>query len=345
MWRVCKANYLWFIIAVVAFASCKPRKPHVVKHAFYYWQNYCDLHPPDSAYTYLSKLRPCNVYVKALDVDWNDVNHAYPSSITRFSWYIGIDSVINRTALVVFITNKTMQKLTSDEIPDLAHKIVKKCESEDAPMEELQVDCDWTEQTRDTYFTFLKDVKKELGKRTLSATIRLYQYKYRDKTGVPPVDHGMLMMYNMQNVKNYNGGNSIFDKSEAEQYISGVKKYPIPLNFALPLFSWAVVYRDQKFYCMMRDIEPILSDTCTFLTGKYPMYRVKDDYMYGDIFLRTGDEIKIENTSEQMLLDAADLAKECENTDTVTVALFELHSAMKSKIPYHVIEEAYNRMR
>src|SRR5579885_3661884 len=110
MGRVCKANYLWLVVAVFAFTSCKPRKPHVVNHAFYYWQHNFNLYWHDSGYFYLNKLRPCNIYVKALDVDWNEVNHAYPSSITRFSWYIGKDSVINRIAQVVFITNNTMQK-------------------------------------------------------------------------------------------------------------------------------------------------------------------------------------------------------------------------------------------
>jgi hypothetical protein len=340
-----KGRYLLFLAVLVAFYSCKPRKPVVVNRAFYYWQHNFNIYWQDSSHAYLAKRKATELYIKVLDVDWNEVNHAYPSSVTQFNSYLNGDSVINRIVQVVFITNKTMQKISHDELYDLSHKIVAKCKSNDLALNELQIDCDWTEQTKDNYFALLRDLKKEIGKATLSATIRLYQYKYRDKTGVPPVDYGMLMMYNMQNVKNYNTGNSIFDKDEAEKYIEGVKKYPIPLGFALPAFSWAVVYRDKKFYCMMRNIEPVLSDTCTFLDNKYPMYTVKDDYMYDDIFLRIGDEIKIESTDKQMLLDAADLARECENTDTVNVALFELKSAMKSKISANVIEEAYNRMR
>src|SRR5262249_10937959 len=67
-----------------------------------------------------------------------------------------------------------------------------------APIRELQFDCDWTDTTRTGFFAFIEQVRAAAppGLAT-SATIRLHQVKYRERTGVPPVGRGMLMFYNM----------------------------------------------------------------------------------------------------------------------------------------------------
>jgi hypothetical protein len=64
---------------------------------------------------------------------------------------------------------------------------------------EVQLDCDWADGTRDAWFTFLRAATALAHARQLqvSATVRLHQVKYRERTGVPPVDRGMLMAYNM----------------------------------------------------------------------------------------------------------------------------------------------------
>jgi len=153
------------------------------------------------------------------------------------------------------------------------------------------------------------------------------------------------MIYNVSNVKEYSTANSIFDKSEAQKYIEGVAKYPLPLDFALPAFAWAVVYHDDKFSYMMRDIKPITGDTCTFLEKQWPVYKVKYDYVYGKVYLRRGDQIKIESITPDMLMDAAKLAKECANSDTINVSVFELDEVMKNKYSHETLEAAYNTLR
>ena len=42
---------------------------------------------------------------------------------------------------------------------------------------EIQIDCDWTLDSRDTYMKFI-DVFKNQWNKTLSVTIRLHQVKY-----------------------------------------------------------------------------------------------------------------------------------------------------------------------
>ena len=48
----------------------------------------------------------------------------------------------------------------------------------------------------------------------MSATIRLHQVKYRADTGVPPVDRGMLMAYNLLPPDQAGERSSILDNRE-----------------------------------------------------------------------------------------------------------------------------------
>ncbi|HEY6900637.1 MAG TPA: hypothetical protein VI233_08345, partial [Puia sp.] len=53
-------------------------------------------------------------------------------------------------------------------------------------------------------------------------------------------------------------------------------------------------------------------------------YRVKKEIVMGELFLRPGDEIKIESIDSALLASAARLSQRAVNTDTFRVALFEL---------------------
>lgn len=102
---------------------------------------------------------------------------------------------------------------------------------------EIQIDCDWTKETKETYFNLLKELQRPSffrGKK-VSCTIRLHQVKYLISSGTPPVNQGLLMVYNMGNLSKYGGQNSIFDLKEARDYRENLAQYPIPLDIALPL--------------------------------------------------------------------------------------------------------------
>ena len=53
---------------------------------------------------------------------------------------------------------------------------------------EIQFDCDWTQTTKENYFSFLTRMKNYLPGVKISSTIRLHQIKDRETMGVPPVD-------------------------------------------------------------------------------------------------------------------------------------------------------------
>lgn len=109
---------------------------------------------------------------------------------------------------------------------------------------EIQIDCDWTLASRDKYMDFVTQLKHKSNKK-LSATIRLHQIKYFKKTGVPLVDYGVLMYCNMGHIA-ADSMNSIYDRKTGQGYLKNLEDYPLRLEVALPVFSWAIHIRRQK---------------------------------------------------------------------------------------------------
>jgi hypothetical protein len=137
---------------------------------------------------------------------------------------------------------------SSLDVEDLAQKTVRLIEEistkNKITSQEIQIDCDWTLKSKDNYLKFIERVKKLSGKK-LSATIRLHQVKYFKKTKIPNVDSGVLMYYNMGSIAP-DSLNSIYDQKIAERYLKSLKKYPMHLDFALPIYSWGIHIRNQK---------------------------------------------------------------------------------------------------
>lgn len=164
---------------------------------------------------------------------------------------------------------------------------------------EVQIDCDWTLSTRYAYFDFLKYFKEALPEQLLSATIRLHQVKYFKDTGVPPVDYGVLMYYNMGKIT-ATGSNSIYDRDTAHRYLKSVKKYPLPLNVALPMFSWGVHSSKGQ---VLHLVNGLTTSKVQELAGLLPtaepnVYEVKEQTYYQGRLWEVGDLIKIEEVSE-----------------------------------------------
>jgi len=211
------------------------------------------------------------------------------------------------------------------------------------PPKEIQFDCDWTIKTKGKYFYFLKEVKSLLPNNILlSATIRLHQYKYPGKTGVPPVNRGMLMVYNISDPKQYAQPNSIFDKNKAAAYFTSDIKYPLPLDIVLPAWSWSLVFRDHQFYQVENELTENDLKAVSFLraTGNH-RYIVTQDTVYQDLFLRIGDEIKAESIDVTALKAATELSRNAVNTDSFTVSLFELSEKEFQQYNHETINEVY----
>jgi hypothetical protein len=306
-------------LCLLAFCSCK-KTQRVSYKSFYYWKS--TLHAADIDTLQMATFGLKRLYIKYLDIDWNAIQGAQPRSITQ----------IETTALppnleivpTIFIMNRVFLNLKSTDLPLLADRLLTQIHSIPLPFSELQIDCDWSEGSRVRYFEFLKILKeKSVHIKTLSATIRLHQIRYRAKTGIPPVDRGMLMMYNLLKVSDFNDRNSIYETQEAQKYLRKQKPYSLPLDVVLPIWSWAIAYREGKYLHLFNQLNTQKADTLAFLEReKTPFFRVKQDTVFENVYLRLGDKLKIEEVSTAHLKEAAKLSNPLIRNDTVHVAFF-----------------------
>lgn len=126
-----------------------------------------------------------------------------------------------------------------------AEKIYKRinamCRQNGITFSEIQLDCDWTKGTRKPFFTLCEEMKSCMDStQTLSSTIRLHQLTQTP----PPVDKGVLMVYNTGNLMEMTTDNSIFSRQDIEPYLrdNRLANYKLPLDVAYPTYGWSVVY-------------------------------------------------------------------------------------------------------
>lgn len=354
-----------FPIVILFFLSSCGRKAEVTR-GFYYWRSDW---PAQEERDFLKKQQVKKLYARLMDVDWSETQGAIP--VARVSLdpmhheLVNYDSLPVEMVPVVFITNKTFEKIDSLDLPLLARRIVRRClpsydETDIAyekrtlydlpPMrpKEIQIDCDWTARTSAKYFRFLRLVKSLLPADSivLSATVRLHQYRHFDKTGIPPADRGMLMMYNLTDPKKFTTANSIFEEPAAKAYFTSGRKYPLPLDIALPTWSWCIIFRNKEFYQIENGLSEQDLVKLDFLqpAGNH-FFKVTRDTVYRDLFLRPGDEIKAESISHEQLQQAARLAKQAANTDRFTVSFFELNYNDIKQLPDETFERLYTDFR
>lgn len=176
---------------------------------------------------------------------------------------------------------------------------------------EIVIDCDWTEKTKDKYFLFLKHLQELNTKHTISATLRLWQYKDRETSGIPPVKKCLLMCYNLNSPAQYNIKNSICSVDELKKYIKD-DTYPISLDVALPIFNSAVIFRNGSFKGMISNVNlaDYENDTVNYQKLKDKLFKFKTDQIIGNTVIRYGDELRVEQLKTTELDEIADLLSE-----------------------------------
>lgn len=349
------------------FSCTQKHPPPKVSRAYYYWRTDNMTTGEES---FLKQQGVRKLYTHLMDVDWSDVYGPIPVAghdLNFINSMVNSDSTPVEIIPVIFLTNKTFERIDSFDIPVLAKRLVRRClpayDSVDEAYEhrnynflfdrpvrpkEIQFDCDWTQKTASYYFSFLREVKRLLPSDSIriSATVRLHQYKYFNRTGVPPVDRGMLMLYNLSNPKRYGPTNSIFDRQHAAEYFTSERPYPLPLDIALPAWSWCIVYRNHEFYQVENGLDEKELAQASFLKpGANHFYRVTQDTVFRDLYLRPGDEIKAEGIDEQALNDAVKLAQKAVNTDSFSVALFELSEKEFHHYSHESLTKVYTSFR
>ena len=278
--------------------SCgKNEKPIV---AFYYWKTIFKLSQTEKEV--LRDNEVSKLYIRYFDIGLHPkTQEPIPISPIRFQENVASFHIVP----VVFIQNKVMS-LPHLDVEDLAQKTFRLVEEMNAKnkivVQEIQIDCDWTLKSKDNYLRFIEQFKK-LSHKKLSATIRLHQVKYFRKTKIPNVDSGVLMYYNMGTIAN-DSLNSIYSQKVAERYLESLKKYPLHLDFALPIYSWAVHIRDQKVIGLRSKLNVSeLKKDANFEKIGTIFFKVKKSNYKNGIFYEENDLLKIEAISSEDLIE------------------------------------------
>ena len=212
---------------------------------------------------------------------------------------------------------------------------------------EIQIDCDWTRRTKDAYFFFLDTLRLQpfLKDKQLSVTIRLHQVKFLAGSGVPPADKGLLMCYNMGNLRKYGDHNSILNMDDLEAYTARdrISHYPLPLDLALPLFEWNVLFRRQAYAGLLRDLDATdLADGHIFRRNGSQLYTIIKDTIVKGYPLRAGEEIRYETCPPALLKKAARyLSKQRQDYDPAVV-LYHLDANTLQRYDLADLEAVYD---
>ena len=199
----------------------------------YYWRT--DLHLDSTERAFLKQHHINKVYCRYFDVVMSDDGtEPKPNATIAFT-----DTLPTGIELIptVYITEDCMHKPHKDLAEKLVKRIMQMNETNHiGNVHEIQIDCDYTSKSRATYYQFLETIKSQLSTihYQLSTTIRLHQLSMP----VPPVDYGVLMVYNTGDPRKWQERNPILDYRDVYPYLNKLAQYQLPLAAAYPVYQW-----------------------------------------------------------------------------------------------------------
>lgn len=313
--------------------ACDRKHPDLT---FYYWRTTWD--DTGKVGEYLTHAE-APLYLRFFDID-------RPNGQAEAIFRGGL---IARSALpadfvpTLFITNRTFVDPDSTMMATLPQQVYAGLQQRGWKGKgEVQFDCDWSADSRAHFFRFLDDFRALAGDSvTLSATIRLHQVKFSNQTGIPPVDHGTLMFYNMGEVRNPNSVNSILDLELGEAYLKTLPHYPLDLDVALPIFGWAVLQRWGKVVNLLPEVTPEDLQADSLLEKSDPDHaKVLQSHYFSGEYVYAGDELRLEYITPEMLEKAARIvAKHAPEKGFRRLLYYHLSETTAQKFPIDELEE------
>lgn len=341
-----KYGFVYLLMALMIMPlcfGCKPSGKGVEnpKPSVYYWRT--SLYLDDTERQFLNDYNVEKMYVRYFDVILDKDGELQPNATIAFR-----DSVPDGIEVIptIFIVNECCKHGIDSIAPLLVQRVLQMNETHDiAGVKEIQIDCDWTKSTQASYFSFLEQVRKLLAQHsmTLSATIRLHQLSMQ----APPVDYGVLMMYNTGDLKNSKQRNPILDERDVEPYLKNLAAYQLPLCAAYPNFGWQLLFTGDKF----RDIlySEDLSDSSLYhkvADNKYLVVSSIDLPNYlssnsGYTYLNAGDSVLVIKPNAQTLVQVHDALSHERPGINDQVIIYSLNKSSINNYNSKVYEKIY----
>ena len=217
---------------ILLWVGCSHHEHMDDENSAYYWRTEWRLDSTERAF--LTQYNINKVFCRYFDVVPDDAGNPIPNATIAF-----VEKVPQGLELVptVFITENCMHQRHEGLARKLVERILQMNETNDvAGVREIQVDCDYTGRSRQTYYDFLAEVRQEAAKHhlRLSTTIRLHQLSM----SAPPADYGVLMLYNTGDPRKFQERNPILDLRDVQPYLRYLSGYSLPLAAAYPVFLW-----------------------------------------------------------------------------------------------------------
>jgi hypothetical protein len=326
-----KSWFWWWCVLALLIPNCRSgpdaNSKKFAETAFYYWQT--TFEPDSTTHAAITLLGARHLYVRLFDVDWNsEAGQAMPVGLITWAKQPTPQILITP---VVFITTRVLDETAIADLDSLAAKISRlmqlTCAAVPKLSGEVQVDCDWNERLKEKYFYLLKQLRKTsfFLDKTLSVTVRLHQVKYLHANGVPPAERGLLMCYNMGNLRKPEAVNSIIDAATFKSYTERLSGYPLPLDIALPLFDWWVWFGATGYQGLIHAGN--LPDS--FKTAK--PYKFAEAATVGRYAFAKGDWLRYENSPLQSLQEVVDLLPAAITNGKHKLLFFHADSSLLSR--------------
>lgn len=310
-------KYLFFFAIILCIGCKKETEPVAI--SFYFWKTAFNLTPKEHAV--LTDLNVTKLYLRYFDVALKN-DTALPVAPIVFKQKPDGYKVVP----VVYIKNEVfLEPIATDSLAANIFKYINQIsESGNVKVDEIQFDCDWSLKSKQNYFQFIEYFKKLHP--NVSATIRLHQVKYPEKTGIPNVTSGTLMYYNMGTIS-ADESNSIYSQKIAKNYVHSLQNYKLPLNIALPIFSWGVQIRDQQIVNLIGGLRLADLEKEHFKKITEKRYKVLKDVVYEGRFLAKDDEIKLEDVSPSQLKEMMNDIKKNRSQKPNEIILYDLNES------------------
>lgn len=350
---------LFFASAVILLYGCVGNGSNATEpnplpgdgNSVYHWKTTFALE--DSEEEFLGKHDIHRMYVRMFDVDidknWGqDSIEVVPVGTTKFLSKVPDDVEIVPT---VFITVDAIRR-GSSEIDRLAELIVNRVLAMSSyndlgEIREVQYDCDWPFWKEEAFYRLCQRSRELLSERgiCLSGTVRLHQLV----NWKMPFDKGVLMMYNVGAIKDYDTENSILNVDDVSAYLTGSRlrafrraraKDGFHMDVAYPVYGWGVAFRDKEFLCLLHTCD--FDDETIFERISECWVRVRADMEIDGNMLVAGDEIRIEIPDMRILRRTKTIVESAMEGMPHNNLIYHLDEGCLSRFTDDEIEEIYS---
>lgn len=321
-------------------------------NGIYYWRTTFSLSDDERAF--LKKHGVNKLYIKFFDVERDykvsDDDGALPEATIRFRDTVPAGIEVIPAVYITPYAIEAMQLKEAEYAEKIFRRVIAMCRANNFEFKELQLDCDWTKHSRDYFFKLCEEIKSLMDStQTLSCTIRLHQLVQTP----PPVDKGVLMVYNTGNLMEMTTDNSIFSWKDIEPYlrVDRLSNYSLPLDVAYPAYGWSLDFYPEggkyKFNRIMQRTDfsdypaiNLIGDSWYEVTETVNLSNVRDGHPN---YLFEGHRIRVERPSAIEILEIKNMIDRLLAGKPHNTILYHLDETQLSHYTDNEINKIYSR--